>query len=288
MNWIILSFLMFFSSIVYYLFTRYSQILLIDRKVNFIANFSIPSILYLFLAVNRGVSLNPGIGVILASFLVALFLNYIGSVAAFRGMEHAPNAGYSVVIQKSYALYTSIAAIFLFNAPLPVYKYVIILCIIFFLAIVSKTKNRTSLKYHGYYWVVLSLVSFFCYGTSSLVAKFIISSGTPIVTYLFWNIFFTTIISLVDYAWHHKQIVFVLNKKNIFVLLAIGLSVSFFYYFKQVAEIAAPNVGYVNAINASSNAVLILLIAMIFKESISKMKFIAVLGVIVGIVVLII
>ncbi len=288
MNWIILSFLMFFSSIVYYLLLRYSQILQIDRKVNFIANFSIPSILFLLLAVSRGVSLNPGIGVILASFFVALFLNFIGSVAAFRGMEQAPNAGYSVIIQKSYALYTSVAAIFLFNSPLPIYKYIAIVFIIFSLGIVSKSKNRSNVKYRGYFWVALSLVSFFCYGTQSLVAKYLISSGTPSVVYLFWNIFFTTIISLVDYAWHYRQIIFVPSKKNIFVLMAIGLSVSFFYYFKQVAEVAAPNVGYVNAINASSNAILILLVAMIFKESISKLKFIAVLGVIVGIVVLIV
>jgi len=71
------------------------------------------------------------------------------------------------------------------------------------------------------------------------------------------------------------------------VLLSIGFSVTFFYYFKIVSEVAAPNIGYVNAINTASNAFYTVLVALIFKDHLSVKKFLAVLGVTAGLILLV-
>ena len=279
---------MFFSSIIYYVITRYSQRRNIDRKLYLAVNFLIPTIVYLILGLSRGYRFHYGINVLLISFFVAFFLNFIGSVASYISMRHAPNAGYSVIIQKSYGLYTSIVAVFLFGATLTLIKYFAILIIVgslFIVSISNKKKSKHPLKAD---WVFLAFIGFVCYGTSALIGKQVISSGIPSVVYLFWVLLFSTAICMMDIVKDWKDINKKVNKKDICVLLLVGFSVSFFYYFKQVAEIAAPNIGYVNAINAASNVFLTLFLALIFKESLTPGKFVGVVGVVFGIILLIV
>jgi len=67
----------------------------------------------------------------------------------------------------------------------------------------------------------------------------------------------------------------------------MGISVTFFYYFKQVSEVTSPNIGYVGAINAASNAFYTILVASIFKDALSWRKLLAVLGVTLGLLILV-
>lgn len=68
----------------------------------------------------------------------------------------------------------------------------------------------------------------------------------------------------------------------------MGTSVSFFYYFLQIPEVIGPNLGYVSAINTASNAFYTILVALIFKDHLSLKKFLAVLGVTAGLILLVI
>lgn len=118
MNWIILSTIMFFSSIVYYLSIKKAQILGIDSKIYMVVNFFIPTLFYLFLAYKQGISLFVPPMILLGIIITRGIINYYGSIAGFMGMKEAPNSGYSVIIQKSYSVFTSISAVFLFHSEL--------------------------------------------------------------------------------------------------------------------------------------------------------------------------
>ncbi len=286
MNWIIASFLMFFSSIIYYLIIKKAQVEKIESKLYMVANFSIPTLLYFFLARYNNINLVVGVRYIVAIFLISLFLNYIGSVISYFGMIEAPNAGYSVVVQKSYAIYTSIAAIFLFHSPLPLNKFLAILVIVFFTALLTINPSK-KLSFKNYRWVVYSFIAFFCFGSLRLGNKLVISLGVPTLTLLFWAMLFTTLISLIDLLINKKSVKTKIDRKSLIILFGIGLSVSSFYYFAQVADVIAPNIGYSGAINAASNAFYTLIVALMFKDHLSWKKFLAILGVTAGIIFLV-
>ena len=277
---------MFFSSIIYYLIIKKAQVEKIESKLYMVANFSVPTLLYFFISKFNHVSLLINIKYLFAIFLIVLFLNYLGSTISYLGMIEAPNAGYSVVIQKSYAIYTSIAAIFLFHSPLPLNKFIAIIVIIFFTGLLTITRG-VKINFQNYRWVVYSFTAFFCFGTLRLANKLVVSAGVPTLTLLFWSMLFTTVISIFDLLMNKKTIKSTINLKNILILFGIGLSVSGFYYFLQVADVISPNIGYSAAINAASNAFYTLIVAFIFKDHLSWKKFFAILGVTVGIIFLI-
>ena len=277
---------MFISSIIYYLIIKKAQIEKIESKLYMVANFSIPTILYFIINQTKHTNIFIDFKLIFAIFLISLFLNYIGSVVSYYGMIEAPNAGYSVVIQKSYAIYTSLAAIYLFSSPLPVKNFLAILVIIFFTALLSISPD-TKISFKNYRWVAYSFIAFFCFGTLRLGNKMVINAGAPTLALLFWATFFTTIIAAIDLFINRKSIKTKLTPKNILILMGIGVSVSFFYYFLQVADVIAPNIGYSSAINAASNAFYTVVVALIFKDHLSWKKFLAVLGVTAGLILLV-
>ena len=71
------------------------------------------------------------------------------------------------------------------------------------------------------------------------------------------------------------------------LLLAIGISSAMFNYFATLALDLAPNIGYVNAINASSISAVTIASALIFKDDLSISKMIGILGVTGGLLLLI-
>jgi len=277
---------MFISSIVYYLVIKKAQLEKIESKLYMVFNFSIPGFAFLFFnLLNRyQILIEPKI--LFLIFLSSLFLSYIGSVISYIAINQAPNAGYSLVIQKSNAVYTSIAAIFIFVSELKAEKYLAILIIILSTAIISITKKR-KISIKNYSWVILSFISFFCFGTLRLTNKLFVSYGIPATVMLFWTMLFVTLISLVDLFFSRKKIKTKLSTNKVLILVGLGVSVTFFYYFLQISEISAPNLGYVGAINTASNAFYTVLVALIFKDQFLWKKFLAVLGVSLGVIFLI-
>lgn len=287
MNWVITSFIMFLSSIIYYLIIKKAQINKIESKLYMLANFSIPTIFYLIMNIVQKKNIFVDWGMLLLIFLNALIFSYIGSIISYSALEKAPNAGYSLTIQKSYAVYTSIVAIFLFHSSLSLLKFLAILLIIVattFILIDKKQKNEKN----NYEWIILSFGAFFFFGTLRLINKLIVNAGIPSITLLFWTMFFVALISLINLIISKNKVTTNFTKQNILVMFGIGISVTFFYYFLQISEISAPNIGYVSAINTASNAFYTVLVALIFKDKLSRKKFLAVLGVTGGLILLLI
>jgi uncharacterized membrane protein len=287
MNWIVASVIMLLASNIYYLILRVSQKQGIHAKYSLVANFTIPPLLYFILGQSEHLSFGLPWVLLFIIFCIALFLSYIGSYASYIAMQEAPNGGYSVIIQKSYGIYTSIAAIFLFGSTFSMWKFVAIVFILFNSAVVMGVFDKKTKDSSSNTWIWLSILSFFCFGTLRLAGKWMITSyEVPQLVYQTWLLLFVAVISWIDLLRNKNSIVMKWTGKNIGILVATGVSVSAFYYFLLTAEIAAPNIGYVGAINTASNALFTILAAKLLGDALSTKKFLAVIGVTIGIIVL--
>lgn len=284
MNWIVASLLMFFSSVSLYLFVRKSNILKTPQQLNNLAMFLIPTVVYLLVAMGTPTLfiLNP-----FEYFLIiiqAIFFSYLGNVFSLKGIQYSPNPGYSLMISKSYVVFTAIVSIYLFDASLTSKSVIAILCIIFFGALITIDKDKDTSKSNAL-WLPYTIGAFFCAGLSALSSKYLLNLGVPILTRLIYSMMVVTALILGEI--HVKKISFKkVSRPQLFTLLLIGIFGSSFNYFMQVAFNLAPNVGFVNATNAASISLLTLLSYFIYKDELSIKKMIGIVGVTIGLIVL--
>lgn len=142
MPWYGYSALMFLSSNIYYFFVKKSQAAGSSRYQYMIINHLIPLFLFLAMAIANGQNLNIGYKNISLIFVAANLFGFLGAILGYVAIQQAPNAGYSLVVQKGYAVYTSVLAVFLFSSELPLYKFGAILLILAFGAMISIDKPK--------------------------------------------------------------------------------------------------------------------------------------------------
>ena len=78
-----------------------------------------------------------------------------------------------------------------------------------------------------------------------------------------------------------------LQPSHIILLITIGTLSAMFNFFMTLGIDLAPNIGYVNAVNASSVSAVTICTALLFKDDFSIRKFLGVLGVTAGLILLI-
>ena len=284
MNWIVASLLMFLSSVALYLGVRKSNALKTPQQLNNLAMFLIPVLVYLALTVRTPTSfiLTPFEYVLI--LIQGIFFSYLGNTFSLKGIEYAPNPGYSLIISKSYVVFTAIASIFIFSAPLTMKSVIAIVFIVLFSAFITidKNKNKTT---SNTLWFPYTLGAFFCWGFLALSSKYLLNIGVPILTRLILSMVFTTVLIFGEII--YKKIEWKkVSKDQLITLLLIGIFGSSFNYFMQVAFNLAPNVGYVNAANAASISLLTLLSFFIFKDELTLKKMIGIFGVTAGLLLL--
>jgi uncharacterized membrane protein len=292
--WIVYSATMFVSSIIMYLFIRASRTQGIDRRLISVGLFGVPAIMLgIYVAFNpQYLQINPYI--ILVGLLSSFFISYYGNTASLLGMEKSPNPGYSLVIQKGYAVFTSITAVFLFNSQLPLLKLLAIVFILISTGIIilSDSQKNTENKKKNFAWVFYSIYCFFAFGALSLVSKWVGSvQNVPTITWIFYTMSFIAIWVTIDYLKHIKwkiSEVFQISKKQLFTIVLSGVCLIVFSISMQNGRITAPNPGYVDAINASSNAFFTFLTSVFFKDELTREKLIGVVGVTIGLIILVV
>ena len=284
MNWIIASLLMFLSSVALYLCIRKSHSLKTPRQLNNLAMFLVPVLVYMVLTIKNPTSfaLKPFEYVLI--LVSGIFFSYLGNVFSLKGMELSPNPGYSLIISKSYVIFTAIASIFVFSAPLTIKTVIAIILIILFSASITidRDKNRTTFNK---LWLPFTMGAFFCWGFLALSSKYLLNMGVPILTRLILSMLVVTIIILGEIKLKNIHI-FQINKTQLVTLLFIGLFGSSYAYFMQVGFQLAPNVGYVNATNAASISLLTLMSSIFFKDELTLKKMIGIFGVTAGLLLL--
>lgn len=284
MNWIIASLLMFVSSVALYLGVRKSNALKTPQQLNNLAMFLVPVLVYLVLVARTPTSfvLTPFQYVLIV--IQGIFFSYLGNKFSLKGIEYSPNPGYSLIISKSYVVFTAIASIFLFSAPLTLQSGIAIALIILFSALITidKDKNRSD---SNSLWLPYTMGAFFCWSLLALSSKYLLNVGVPILTRLIVSMMVTTVLIFGEIL--YKKVPWKLvTKEQLGTLVLIGIFGASFNYFMQVAFNLAPNVGFVNATNAASISLLTLVSAFVFKDELTVKKMIGILGVTAGLVLL--
>lgn len=284
MNWIVASLLMLFSSVGLYLFVRKSNTLRTPQQLNNLAMFLVPVVVYLIMTVGTPTDFALQPIEYLLIIIQAIFFSYLGNVFSLKGIEYAPNPGYSLIISRSYVVFTAIASIYLFDSPLSTKSVVAIICIIMFAYLIAIDKNRDKSESNAA-WLPYTVGALFCAGFSALSSKYLLNLGVQILTRLIYSMILVTIFII------GEIIVKRVNLKNtskpqLLTLLMIGIFGASFNYFMQVAFDLAPNVGYVNATNAASISLLTIMSYVIFKDELSIKKMIGIVGVTSGLILL--
>jgi drug/metabolite transporter (DMT)-like permease len=284
MNWILASFLMFLSSALLYTLIRKGQKLQISTAVNSLAMFMIPvPLLFAYAQItHQSLVVTPQqLGLL---FFSALAFSWLGNLFSLKSIEVSPNPGYSLIISKSYVVFTSIASVFLFDSKLSVGSLIGIGCIILFSAVIILADKKKEKEVHSLRWFWLALGSFFCFGGLALMSKYLLNQGVSVSARLFYVFLFVSFILLAEMKMRKEKIGFVFQ--NLPILFGIGVSGMLFNIFMQLGFQTAPNPGFVNAVNASSIVLVTLLSAYLFGDELNGKKLIGVIGVTVGLLLL--
>ncbi|MBI5614444.1 hypothetical protein HY947_05945 [Candidatus Gottesmanbacteria bacterium] len=220
-------------------------------------------------------------------FVTAYLFSYWGNVFSLKSIAYAPNPGYSLVLSKSYVVFTTLAAILLFGSDFSIKAGISILLIIIGSAFVMIGKPKVDQSHVRASWLPFAFGSFFCWGMLALMSKYLLQMGVPIYTRLIYVQAIVSIFILNDMRRKHIHLSLVgLSQDSI--LLVIGIFASAFNYFMQLGFQLAPNIGYVNAVNASSIAVVSLGAAYFFHDELTKRKLLGILIVTGGLILLVV
>lgn len=284
MNWIVASLCMLLSSVALYLCVRKSNALKIPRELVNLAMFLIPVPIYAALALHTQTrfAFTPVECVLIA--IQAVFFSYLGNVFSLKSIEYAPNPGYSLMISKSYVVFTTIASIFLFATPLTGNAVLAITLIVAFSALIVIDRDKDRPAAHSS-WFLYAIGSFFCSGMLALSSKYLLNMGVPILARLLLSMFLTSVLILGETVYKKIKLTGITSDQLV-TLLLIGCLGASFSYFMQVGFNLAPNVGFVNATNAASISLLTLMSAIIFKDELTARKMIGIVGVTAGLILL--
>lgn len=279
MHWILADVLMFISSVTLFLAVRKAALDKLPTQFNNLAMFAIP----LFIFVGISLATRPSFALTLSQALVMLFtgivLAYFGNATSLKSIELAPNAGYSLILSKSYVVLTSVLAVFLFDARLTLAAGLAILLIVCSSALIMVNPKQTH-RAKSNKWVYLAIGSFLCWAFLSLSAKYFALQGVPMIVFLVY--IFTIVCICIVAEMLCKKVNFNIVGKHSGVFFLIGLTSTGFNFFNFYAISIAPNVGYVNATNTASIGAVTILSALIFKDELTKRKLAGVAGIILG------
>lgn len=282
MNWLIASGLMVLCSLILYLLARKSSLLKNSTEFTNLAMYLIPTIIFVAVAITQKVDLAVTPYQFLVLLIFSVLFGWLGNVASLKAIEIAPNPGYSLIISKSYVLMTTLVAYFFFNGELSLRSGVGILVIIlgsFLLSIGKPTNNNVKQT-----WLPLSLLAFFCWGMISITSKYLHNIGVGVIPLLLYmNVIVTTIIGI---ELKIKKSLGKINLRQVLLLVVMGTAAAGFDYFMQQAFITAPNIGYVNALNAGSITLVTIGSVILYKDEFNLRKFSGVLVATIGLALL--
>lgn len=287
MNWILAGFLMFACSVAQYLFIRKSALQKIPSQLINVAMFAIPLIAFVFIALMTRTNLAITGYQFLILVILAVFFSYLGNVFSLKSLEYAPNPGYSLILSKSYVVFTTIASIWIFHSTLTVRSAFAILLIIAFSALITIDTRAQKHEHVRASWLPLSIGAFLCWGMLTITSKYLLILGVNILSRLIYSMAIVTMLIIAEMQWK-KTVWKNLPSGHIMTLLWIGILGAGFNYFMQEGFVSAPNIGYINAMNASSIGLVVIGSAFFFHDEFNLRKFIGVVGVIVGLIVLVV
>lgn len=277
---------MFVSSVVFYSLARKASLVNLSTEFINLSSSSVAIVLYFLIAYFGKSSLAISWQGLVLIFLLSIFGSYLPNVASFESIRFAPNPGYSLIISKSYVVFTTVVAVLFFGSPLTMKSVLAILLIVGFSILIMAGKTKIH-KNQSPKWLPLAFVAFFGWGLLSIGSKYALTIGVTVPQRLFFLSIFITTYALSEIVIKKKKIAN-FNLSTSILMIMIGVFFSSFNYFMLVAIDKAPNIGYVNAINASSISAVTIVSTLLFKDEFSVKKFLGILGVLAGLVILLV
>lgn len=278
--------MMFFSSVALYLCVRKSSLVKVPTSLTNLAMFAIPLVAYTAIGASSNTKFSISVSQMGLLFLTAVVFAYGGNTMSLKAIDIAPNPGYSLVLSKSYVLFTTIVAVVFLNQGLSSRKAIAILLIVAFSALIMvNPKSAKHVKNNK--WVWLSFGSFFAWGMLSLSSKYLFTHGVATMTFLIYLFALATICIVVANKMTSKTFQSI-SSLHWALLLGTGIFATVFNLGQFEAIKTAPNIGYVNAINAGSIALVTVLAVLLFKDELTLQKGIGIVGVTAGLLLLLI
>lgn len=269
---------------VLYLCLRKSTLAKVPSSLTNLAMFGIPLVSYVAIGTTNGTNFAMTIWQWVVLVLAAVVFAYGGNTVSLKAIEIAPNPGYSLVLSKSYVLFTTVAAVTLLHADLTLKKALAILVIVGFSALIMVNPKEAK-QLQNNRWVVLSFGAFFAWGMLSLSSKYLFTHGVDTFAFLIALYAIVTVCIVASNKMTHKTFRH-MHKDHWLLLLGTGVFSTVFNIGNFEAIRLAPNVGYVNAINAGSIAMVTIFAVVLFKDELTRQKALGVLGVTAGLLLL--
>ncbi|MFH0962372.1 MAG: hypothetical protein V1820_06865, partial [archaeon] len=254
--------------------------------------FLLPPFLFLAAGLAQGTDffrISPGD--FLLNVGTAFFISYLGNRLSLSAIKDAPNPGYSLIIQKSYAAFTAVASVFLFSSPLSLLDIIGIATIIGFSSLIflEKSPEEKEEKKKGRSgWLAKSFLLFFLWGILALVSTYLIRKGYDVGMLVFWRMAAVAIFISAEIALRKLPLLSAkkgMGAKNVApIFLGVGFFSWLFNFAMNEGYKVAPNPGLISAANASSIAILTIASHFVFGDHLSARKLVGVAGVVFGLV----
>lgn len=121
----------------------------------------------------------------------------------------------------------------------------------------------------------------------TITSKYLLILGVNVLSRLIYSMAIVTVLIAVEMGIKKLRLK-QLSSRQWINLIAIGVLGAGFNYGMQQGFVTAPNIGYINAMNASSMGLVVIGSAVFFHDELTARKLIGVVGVIAGLILLVI
>ncbi len=229
MNWIIVSLFLILGSTILYLTLRNIDKYSTPTRIKNLVIFWFPILPLLIYSLVKEIPLFIEWKYIAMLFFSALLLSWPASVASLVAIKEAPNPWYSLIVWKSYVIYTTLFSILFFDSEFSLFKILIIFLILFFawLIFFDQTWKAKNKKIKSKRRIYLSLFTFFAWWNLALISTYLLGKWIPATIINIYLLSFVTIL-LSSELLIKKEKYKPKNKNEILNLIIIGISFSIF------------------------------------------------------------
>ncbi len=278
MSWIFLAIGVLISSVSLYSFVRVAKtknisINTLRMSINFI-----PAIFFIAFNIFQKNNFFLPLHFMLLIIFVAIFFSYYGNLFSIKGIQNAPNPGYSLIISKSSVVLSTLLSVLLLKAPITKMDVISIATIILGSAIViyeKKTNKSNSI------WLGYTFGAFISWALMAVSYSYLVKQGVPSIIILAYGYSVVSII-LITKVRNKFEVLqeFNLNK---WLLIGCGFSSMIFNYCLVEGYKVAPNPGFMNAASMCSICLVTIFSAIFFKDQLDKRKLFGILVTSVGV-----
>jgi len=228
----------------------------------------------------------------LLTVAMAGLFSVLGNWTNFEAIKRSPNPGYPLGISTITILTTALLSVLIFNSPFDLFKILgTILVIIGITLIAVEKKDYLTEKTRQSHWQLFAFIALFCFTVTILTLKQTISiigiAPKEINLFIFgFNFLAFALFSgkeLKDYFTDKVRL------KTFLPLVLIASIFSFLGNFFNITGLGlAPNPGYNEAIKNTNVLFVTLFSTLLFSASFDKYKFLGIITIIFGVIILVI